>query len=76
MENERWTFGGRDRTPGLGVGVMVVVAEVVTTGEILTCIYSGVVSVKRDKIKGGKTYKGIFGTGGKHEVISDLIIFG
>ena len=39
LENDRCTFGGSDRTPGLGVleGVTVVVEDNVAD-EILTCI--------------------------------------
>ena len=36
-ENDRWTFGGSDRTPGLGVDVTET-AEVVAVDEILTYV--------------------------------------
>ena len=37
-ENDRWTFGGSDRTPGLGVEDVTEVAETVVADEILTCM--------------------------------------
>ena len=43
-ENYRWTFWGRDWTPGLGVGAMVME---VAACEILTCVYGGVSSSRK-----------------------------
>ena len=37
-ENDHWTCGGSDRTPGLDVEDVMEVAEVVVVDEILTCI--------------------------------------
>ena len=38
LENDRWTCGGSDRTPGLDVEDVMEVAEVIVVDEILTCI--------------------------------------
>jgi len=37
-ENDRWTFGGSDQTPGLGIEDLPEVAETAVVDEILTCI--------------------------------------
>jgi hypothetical protein len=75
-ENDRWTCGGSDRTPGLGADLTEVV-EVVVVDEMLTCVV-GLVSVN-DIGEGRKIYKGAFGTGRKFEivvVVVDLLVLG
>jgi len=37
-ENDRWTFGGSDQTPGLDVEGVTDVVEAVAVDEILTCM--------------------------------------
>lgn len=48
LENDRCTFGGRDRTPHLGVEVATEVVEGAVTDEMLTCVQDGLVRHMRE----------------------------